>query len=100
MSSLCVEFNFLKIISIVYHIWEINSFLISLSRVVPTGHIDIKITEAGTPGHSDEFRLAANPDRAGKNLVNGILASANVCLRIMNDESLLKEIKKEFISQM
>ena len=71
----------------------------NVSRVVPTGHIDIKITEPGTPGHSDEFRIAANPDRAGKNLINGIIASANACLKIMNEESVLKEIKRQFLYQ-
>lgn len=70
----------------------------NVSRVVPTGHIDVKIAEAGTPGHSDEFRNAANPGSSGKNLINGILASANACLKIMSEEDILKEIKREFLS--
>lgn len=67
----------------------------NVSKVVPTGHIDVKIGKAGTPGHSDEFREAANPDLARENLMISIKASVDAGLRILGSPSMIKAAKKE-----
>ena len=68
----------------------------NVSRVVPTGHIDIKISPEGTPGHSDEFRKYADPLKARQSLEIGIEAAVNACIRLLEDPSLLKKAKEEF----
>jgi amidohydrolase len=67
----------------------------NISLVVPTGHIDMKIG-TGLPGHSDQFREAANPSRAGENLLKAIHAASSAILQIMGDKNNLKTIKEEF----
>jgi amidohydrolase len=67
----------------------------NVSLKVPTGHIDMKIG-TGLPGHSDEFRNAANPDLAGENLMIAIRAASETILGIMENKKYLNEIKMEF----
>ncbi|MGC8584499.1 MAG: amidohydrolase [Thermoplasmata archaeon] len=67
----------------------------NVSRVVPTGHIDIKIGYPGIPGHSDDFREASNPDKAYESLMVGIYSSYNAILNIFRDNAI-KKIKEEF----
>ncbi len=67
----------------------------NVSRVVPTGHIDIKIGYPGIPGHSDDFREASSPDKAYKSLMIGIYSSYNAILNIFRDNAI-KKIKEEF----
>ncbi len=50
----------------------------------------------GLPGHSDQFREAADPHRAGENLMLAIHAASSAILHLMEDRKYLKEIKKEF----
>ncbi len=69
----------------------------NVSLVVPTGHIDMKIG-TGLPGHSDQFRDAANPARAGESLMVAIHAASSAILQIMSDKQYINEIKKEFDS--
>ncbi|MEM0139856.1 MAG: amidohydrolase [Ferroplasma sp.] len=67
----------------------------NVSLVVPTGHIDMKIG-TGLPGHSDQFREAAAPERARKNLIIAIKAAVNAIVEIMNDKKIIEKIKEEF----
>ena len=67
----------------------------NVSLVVPTGHIDMKIG-TGLPGHSDQFREAADPHRAGENLMLAIHAASSAILHLMEDRKSLNEIKTEF----
>ena len=67
----------------------------NVSLSVPTGHIDLKIG-TGLPGHSDQFREAANPARAGENLIIAIRAASSAILKIMQDKQRLNRIKEEF----
>jgi len=71
----------------------------NVSRVVPTGHIDVKISPEGTPGHSDEFRKYADPSKARQSLEIGIEATVNACLRLFDDPSILKRAKDEFAAK-
>ncbi len=68
----------------------------NVSKVVPTGHIDVKIGFPGIAGHSDEFRIAANPDNAGENLKIAIMATVDAIKKIMENDHILQEIKDEF----
>ncbi|EQD33447.1 amidohydrolase, partial [mine drainage metagenome] len=68
----------------------------NVSRVVPTGHIDVKISPEGTPGHSDEFRKYADPTKAIQSLEIGIEAATNACLRILGDPSIVTSAREEF----
>ena len=67
----------------------------NVSWVVPTGHLDFPIGYAGIPGHSDEFRDAANPDKAGNNLKKAIKATVLTILQIV-DENKIKQIRDDF----
>ena len=68
----------------------------NVTRVVPTGHIDIKISPEGTPGHSDEFRKYADPLKARQSLEIGIEAAVNACMHILDDPSIVKKAREEF----
>ncbi|MGC8663001.1 MAG: M20 family metallopeptidase [Thermoplasmata archaeon] len=68
----------------------------NVSKVVPTGHIDVKIGYPGIAGHSDDFRIAANPDNASEQLKKSIAAVVDAIKKIFESEMLLNEIKKEF----
>ncbi len=70
----------------------------NVSNVVPTGHIDIEVGFKNIAGHSDDFREAVNPDRAGENLLKGIDVSIDTILEIFNQPSLLDKIKEEYKS--
>ncbi len=67
----------------------------NVSIKVPTGHIDMKIG-TNLPGHSDEFREAANPENNINVLSIAIKAAVNTILYIMENEDILKKIKDEF----
>jgi amidohydrolase len=67
----------------------------NVSLVVPTGHIDMKIG-TGLPGHSDEFREAANPQKARDNLLATISAASSAIVKIMENKQILNSIKSEF----
>lgn len=68
----------------------------NVSKVVPTGHLDIKIGYPGIPGHSDDFREAANPDRAGDSLITGIIVAARSVEKIFSDKSILESIRLSY----
>ncbi len=67
----------------------------NVSKVVPTGHIDIKIGYPGISGHSDDFRIASNPENARESLLIGIYAVYNAIINIFKDNAL-ERIKDEF----
>ncbi|MGC8609928.1 MAG: M20 family metallopeptidase [Thermoplasmata archaeon] len=67
----------------------------NVSKVVPTGHIDIKIGYPGIPGHSDDFRIASNPENAKESLLIGIHAVYNAIINIFKDNAV-ERIKDEF----
>ena len=67
----------------------------NVSLVVPTGHIDMKIG-TGLPGHSDEFREAANPKRARGELLITISVASRTIVKIMENKHILNSIKSEF----
>ncbi len=58
----------------------------NVSMVVPTGHIDMQIGFPGIPGHSDEFREAANPYLCSTNLSIAIEATVNAAMRASSRE--------------
>ncbi len=68
----------------------------NVSQVVPTGHIDIKITDPGVPAHSDKFRAAANPDLAGANLIRSIEITFKSIEKIITNKNIMRNIKDEF----
>lgn len=68
----------------------------NVSKVVPTGHIDVEVGYRNISGHSDDFRDAVNLDRAGKNLLKGIHVTIDTALNIVNQPSLLDKIKEDF----
>lgn len=70
----------------------------NVSRVVPTGHLDIRISEEVIPGHSDAFREAADPKNSTDNTLAGIAAAAGACLRILEDPNIVKKAWEEFKS--
>jgi amidohydrolase len=67
----------------------------NVSLVVPTGHIDMKIG-TGLPGHSDQFREAADPHRASESLMAAISAASSGILQIMGTRKYIEQIKEEF----
>ena len=67
----------------------------NVSLVVPTGHIDMKIG-TGLPGHSDEFREAANPQKAKGELLITISVASRAIVKIMENKHILNSIKSEF----
>lgn len=71
----------------------------NVSKVVPTGHIDIKISNLDIPGHSDEFREAADPANSFSSTLKGIAATVSACLRIFDDPEIVSQARKEFSSQ-
>jgi len=68
----------------------------NVSKVVPTGHLDIGIGYPGIPLHSDDFREAANPQKAGGSLITGIIVAARSIEKIFSDKELLKKIRITF----
>ncbi len=68
----------------------------NVSKVVPTGHIDIRIGYPGIPGHSDDFREAANPEKAGESLIKGIMAASITVEKIFSNPELLEKIKTSY----
>lgn len=70
----------------------------NVSKVVPTGHIDVQIAKESLPGHSDEFREASNSPLAKENLLNGISATVQSCLRLFNNPELIDKARKEFFN--
>ncbi|MEM4588750.1 MAG: M20 family metallopeptidase [Thermoplasmata archaeon] len=68
----------------------------NVSKVVPTGHLDIKIGYPGIPGHSDDFREASNPEKSGDNLIIGIMATLKSIEKIFKDPELLKKIRTNY----
>lgn len=71
----------------------------NVSKVVPTGHIDIRISDRDIPGHSDEFRNAADPSNSLSSTLTGIAATVSACLRILEDPDIVKEAGKELASR-
>ncbi|MHB1441099.1 MAG: M20 family metallopeptidase [Cuniculiplasma sp.] len=67
----------------------------NVSWKVPTGHLDFPIGYPGIAGHSDEFREAADPNKAAKPLRIAIEATVLSVLQI-KEENRMGEIKKEF----
>ena len=67
----------------------------NVSRVVPTGHLDMRIGYPGIPGHSDEFRKAADPYACSNDLRVAIEATVASALRAA-DSGALKKIREEF----
>ncbi len=70
----------------------------NVSLRVPTGHIDVKIG-SNLPGHSDEFRLAAEPYNASENLIKAIKITCKSILKIMENPDILKRAREEFNEQ-
>lgn len=68
----------------------------NVSKVVPTGHMDVKIGYPGIAGHSDEFKIAADPEKARESLKISIKAAVDAIIKVMENESILEEIKNEF----
>ena len=68
----------------------------NVSHVIPTGHIDVKIVQPSIPAHTEEFRLAADPERAADALFRAIDATVVATRKILMDRDLLKRIKNEF----
>ncbi|MBP1930886.1 M20 family metallopeptidase [Ammoniphilus resinae] len=68
----------------------------NVSQVVPTAHPHIKIGSVELIGHTNEFREAARSPRGDDALVTGAKALALTGFRLLSDESLLAEVKKEF----
>ena len=64
----------------------------NVSRVVPTGHIDMKITQKNVPGHSDEFRDASGSKEALEVLKKTINVTVKSCMQIYDDKTLLNKI--------
>ncbi len=60
----------------------------NVSWVVPTGHLDFPIGYSGIPGHSDEFREAANPDNAKDSLYKAIQVAAGAILQISRENKI------------
>ncbi len=67
----------------------------NVSIKVPVGHIDMKIG-TNLPGHSDEFRDAADPENNVSRLLITVKAAVNTILYIMENGNILKKIKSEF----
>jgi hypothetical protein len=57
---------------------------------VPTGHLDIKIGYPGIPGHSDDFREAANPEKAKESLITGIIVATRAIEKYSMKRNYLK----------
>ena len=68
----------------------------NVSKVVPTGHIDIKVGYEGIPAHTDEFRKAVDPEIAKDSLMKGIIAAVKTAKNIIENENLLKKVKNDF----
>ena len=67
----------------------------NVSLIVPTGHIDMKIG-TGLPGHSDQFRDAADPRKARESLLIAISVASTAIIKIMENKHILNSIKEEF----
>lgn len=61
----------------------------NVSRVVPTGHLDMKISPKNAPGHSDAFRRYAGSKEALHALKKAVDATVESCVEIQNDENTL-----------
>ncbi|CAC11380.1 conserved hypothetical protein [Thermoplasma acidophilum] len=68
----------------------------NISHIIPTGHIDVKIVQPSIPAHTDEFRMAADPDKAADPLMTAIEATASAAAKITRDRNLMKKMKNEF----
>ncbi len=64
----------------------------NVSRVVPTGHIDMKIVPQSVPGHSDAFRNAAGSKSSIVLLKKAIKATVDSCIDITSDKETIKKI--------
>lgn len=69
----------------------------NVSKVVPTGHIDICISNKPIPGHSDQFRTAADPKNAIDNLISGVVATVNACIALSEEAAIVDKARKEFL---
>ncbi len=70
----------------------------NVSRVVPTGHIDIRISDSEIPGHSDEFREAADPKNSINSTLDGVAAAVGACLKILETPEIVNRAREEFRS--
>ncbi len=68
----------------------------NVSKVVPTGHIDIKVGYEGIPAHTEDFRKAVDPEVAKDSLMKGIIAAVKTAKNVLEDKELLKKIRKDF----
>jgi amidohydrolase len=67
----------------------------NVSQFVPTGHIDFPIGYEGIPGHSDEFRDAADPKKSRESLKLAIHATVETILSIEKNK-LNHDIRMDF----
>ncbi len=65
----------------------------NISWVAPTGHIDMPIGYRGISGHTEEFRLAAEPSKNAENLKLAILATV---MSALNASKHIPDIRDEF----
>lgn len=65
----------------------------NISWVAPTGHIDMPIGYRGISGHTEEFRLAAEPSKNAENLKVAILATV---MSALNASKHILDIRDEF----
>ncbi len=65
----------------------------NISWVAPTGHIDMPVGYRGISGHTEEFRLAAEPGKNAENLKTAILATV---MSALNASKHIPDIRDEF----
>lgn len=65
----------------------------NVSHFVPVGHMDMKIGFPGIPGHTDDFRIASEPDKNSINMRVAILSTVSAAISAADK---LEDVKSEF----
>ncbi|MDW7740540.1 MAG: M20 family metallopeptidase [Bacillota bacterium] len=72
----------------------------NVSRVTPSIHPLVAITEEWVPGHTKEFSALCDTDEAYEIMLTAARAMALTGLKVMQDPDLQKKIKDEFNAQI
>ena len=72
----------------------------NISKVVPTGHLNMKIGYPGMALHSAESAKEADPALAIGNLMISVRATVDAVERIMENENILRRVRREFRSRI
>lgn len=88
------EINFINIAKFSEGLGSID--MGNVSKVVPSIHPVLPITNKAIPGHTREFEELCNSDQGYETMLDASKALAITAIKVIKDKSLQKEIIKEF----